>query len=204
MRVSFTADRRRGDRDGRAVAGATAQVDTRGMPPRILRRAPSRPSGTDARTSANTSRARSTALRVRYTSSGQREQPPAEGEDRADALVRHGDRERQHADEQERVPERDRGVGQVDVAVAEVRELVAYDRAEGRRVDELARDEAALERYGMTPRDARTRGPSATDRAGSSASSAPRPGRPPPRAPAARRRPRARRHGRADEGADAA
>ena len=45
-----------------------AEPEPLGKPPRMRRSAPCGPSGTEARTSANTSRARRTELRVRYTS----------------------------------------------------------------------------------------------------------------------------------------
>ena len=61
-------------------------------------------------------------------------------------LVEQGDDEGDDRDEQERVPDREREVGDPDVAVPDVRELVADDRPERRRVGRLLDDEPAAER----------------------------------------------------------
>ena len=97
----------------------------------------------------------------------EREQPPAERDDRAEPFVSHDDGEREHSDEQERVPERHGRVREVDVAVPEVSELVTHHRTERGRIGELASDEAAHQRDRVVARADRRRGRSARDRAGS-------------------------------------
>ena len=79
-------------------------------------------------------------------------QPPTEGENRPRAFVGDDDGERQHACEQKRVPQRHRRVGEVDVAVSKVGELVPDDGAEGRWICDLADDEPTHQRYRVASR----------------------------------------------------
>ncbi len=78
---------------------------------------------------------------------GQREDAPDEREEKVRALVGDGDREGQDPDEEERVPESDRCVGEIDVVIAEVGELVPHHRSEGGRVGDLARDQTPVQRH---------------------------------------------------------
>ena len=94
----------------------------------------------------------------------ERDEPPAEGEGRRrirDAQQEHHYDERDERDDDQRAPDAHREVGQVDIAVPEVGELVQHDGPEGARVPDEQRDEAAGEAQ-LAPRRRPEREPERT------------------------------------------